>query len=515
MLTVLDREERVAPLESSVEDLAGRLLMNYADGTKHEDAEEIKITSKSLLETSDAQQVCNDVASDGIFKSVTCEESAKDKDKLSKGRQPTEKVKSSQKVGKVGADSQKECEKNEEEKLALGFYRVLQNPVKINGNTKEETNKINTADNSEEKGSVIEEQRNDDCRQDNGDCRNNEEEEGEEKQSNDGECNSGDISLRSDNSKAPIAFDEDLTTYTEVSSDDFSDDNHGPSDTEESCPPDIKSTNNMAMANYTEASDLFQMEKELKVFEVKFRELAREIQQLEKNMEAGAGEIENLEFELKKVEAECDKNLQHKEGLERHLREGRSEDRNEVTTKVLTGQMKESFSCIEDRSKDEIALDNADNEEMENREPLKTDEETFFSLTPSDVSEEEKTFSVKLETTDVATETVDDEISARVEENHSDLLLNCLVRYQPPCLAFPAKTLLMSFSLFHSDSHSPSQLSTSSCGKHETSRHLFFQNIWMATRFSLIIVKSIRIVPCIALCASFCLFSGNSICTRR
>ena len=192
MLTVLNREERVAPLESSVEDLAGRLLINYADGTKHEDAEEIKITSKSLLETSDAQQVCNDVASDGIFKSVTCEESAKDKDKLSKGRQPTEKVKSSQKVGKVGADSQKECEKNEEEKLALGFYRVLQNPVKINENTKEETN------NSEEKGSVIEEQRNNDCRQDNGDCKNNEEEEGE-KQSNDGECNSGDISLRSDN----------------------------------------------------------------------------------------------------------------------------------------------------------------------------------------------------------------------------------------------------------------------------------------------------------------------------
>ena len=469
MLTVLNREERVAPLESSVEDLAGRLLMNYADGTKHEDAEEIKITSKSLIETSDAQQVCNDVASDGIFKSVTCEEGDKDKDKLSKGQQPTEKVKSSQKVEKLGADSQIECEKNEEEKLALGFYRVLQNPVKINGNTKEETNKINTADNSEEKGSVIEEQRNDDCRQDNGDCRNNEEEEGEEKQSNDGECNSGDISLWSDNSKAPIAFDEDLTTYTEVSSDDYSDDNQGPSDTEESCPPDIKSTNDMAMANYTEARDLFQMEKELKVFEVKFRELAREIQQLEKNMEAGAGEIENLEFELKKVEAEYDKNLEHKNGIERHLREERSEDRNEVTTKVLSGQIEESFSCVENRRKDEIALDNADNEEMENRDPLKTDEETFFSLTPSDVSEEEKTFSVKLETTDVATETVDDEMSARVEENHSDLLLNCLVRYQPPCLAFPAKTLLMSFSLLHSDSHSSSQLSTSSCGKHETS----------------------------------------------
>ena len=92
MLTVLNREERVAPLESSVEDLAGRLLMNYADGAKHEDAEEIKITSKSLLDKSDAQQVCNDVASDGIFQSVTCEESDKDKDKLSKGRQATERV---------------------------------------------------------------------------------------------------------------------------------------------------------------------------------------------------------------------------------------------------------------------------------------------------------------------------------------------------------------------------------------------------------------------------------------
>ena len=88
--------------------------------------------------------------------------------------------------------------------------------------------------------------------------------------------------------------------------------------------------------------------------------------------------------------------------------------------------MKENISCIDARSKEEIA--DIDDEQMENGESSKTEEETFFSFTPSEVSEDEKTFSVKLETTDAATETEGDEISARVEENHSDLLLNCLVR---------------------------------------------------------------------------------------
>ena len=116
--------------------------MNYADGTKHDAAfgEEIRTTSKLQKEKSDAQKVVDDVASDDIFQSVTCEEGAKDKDKISKGDQATERVENSQKGGKEVLDSGGESERNEKEKHALGFYRVLRNPVKINGDgsTKQE-----------------------------------------------------------------------------------------------------------------------------------------------------------------------------------------------------------------------------------------------------------------------------------------------------------------------------------------------------------------------------------------
>ena len=413
--------------------------MNYADGTKHEAGEEIRTTSKLPKEKSDTQKVVDDVASDGIFQSVTREESDKDKDKLSKGRQVTERVEKSEEVQK---DSGGESGRDESKKHALGFYRVLRNPVEINGdgNTKEEINKVKTADNSQEKSSCKDEQ----C------CSNNE---GEE--NGNISCEKGEEGKRTDQSDAPIAPDEDLTTYSMVSSGDSTDDNEELSESAEYNSPDVKSdgislmeTPKLAIADQNESSDLFLMEKELKVVEVKFREVGREIELLEKDIEAGAGEIEDLEFELNKVEAECAKKLQYKEDLEKHLRG----ERLKVTSENIN--IKESISCIEASRKEDIGVDDPNNEEMENGETSKTEEETFFSFTPSEVSEDEKTFSVKLETRDTATETVEDEMLAKVEENHSDLLLNCLVRYQPSCLQpFWAKTLLMSFSL-NSDSSS-------------------------------------------------------------
>ena len=520
MLTLLNREGRGAPPDSSAEEMAGRLLMNYADGTKHEAGEEIRTKSNLANEKSDTQKVVDDVAGDGIFQSVTCEESGKDKDKLSKGCQATERVENKQKGGKGALDSGGESVRNEKEKHALGFYRVLRNPVKINGdgNTKEEMNNVNNeedkisdidddwtnnegeeeeakngtssgdkgedkstqlSDNDDDKISDIIEQCDDDWTNDNQ----------EEKNVTSSGDKEEDNNSQSDKSDAPIAIDEDLTTYTEVSSSDLTDDNQEPTDREEGNPPDVKSdgislmeTTKLANASKTESSDLFQMEKELKVVEVKFKELAREIELLEKHIEAGAGEIENLEFELTKVEAECDKKLQYKEDLEKHLREDRLEEKKEITMKVTSENVniEKSISCIEDSSKEEITADDADNEEMENGETPKTEEETFFSFTPSEVSEDEKTFSVKLETTDVATETVDeDEILAKVEENHSDLLLNCLVRYQPWCLPFSgfvsAKTLLMSFSLYSDTGYIMThivpwtQLLTETCGVLESS----------------------------------------------
>ena len=66
--------------------------MNYADGAKHEPGEEVRTNSKLADEKSDTQKAIDDVARDDIFQSVTCEESDKDKDKLSKGRQATERV---------------------------------------------------------------------------------------------------------------------------------------------------------------------------------------------------------------------------------------------------------------------------------------------------------------------------------------------------------------------------------------------------------------------------------------
>ena len=68
------------------------------------------------------------------------------------------------------------------------------------------------------------------------------------------------------------------------------------------------------------------------------------------------------------------------------------------------------------------------NSTNQNTDSFKTEDDIFFSFTPSEVSEEEKTFSVEIETKDVATEVLEDEIMKKVEENHSDLLLTCLVR---------------------------------------------------------------------------------------
>ena len=131
--------------------------MNYADGTKHEAGEEIRTTSKLPKEKSATQKVVDDVASDGIFQSVTREESDKDKDKLSKGRQVTERVEKSEEVQK---DSGGESGRDESKKHTLGFYRVLRNPVEINGdgNTKEEFYIVMTADISQEKSSCKDEQ---------------------------------------------------------------------------------------------------------------------------------------------------------------------------------------------------------------------------------------------------------------------------------------------------------------------------------------------------------------------
>ena len=186
-------------------------------------------------------------------------------------------------------------------------------------------------------------------------------------------------------------------------------------------------TTELAISSETagESSYLLEMEKELKIAEVKFKELAREIELLEKYIEAGGGEIERLELELSQVESGREEKLQYKEDLEKHLSEG---NRLELALRVTSEKenIKESISRIIEDSK---MVEHASNEEMETGETPKTEEETFFSFTPS---EDEKTFSVNGETTrDVATETEKDEIGAKVEENHSDLLLNCLVRYRP------------------------------------------------------------------------------------
>ena len=233
--------------------------------------------------------------------------------------------------------------------------------------------------------------------------------------------------LESENSDAPIAIDEDLTTYTELSADEVFDDKE-----EDLKLPDIKldgipfiETTELAISSETagESSYLLEMEKELKIAEVKFKELAREIELLEKYIEAGGGEIERLELELSQVESGCEEKLQYKEHLEKHLSEG---NRLELALPVTSEKenIKESISRVIDSK-----VEHASNEEMETGETPKTEEETFFSFTPS---EDEKTFSVNGETTrDVATKTEEDEIVAKVEENHSDLLLNCLVRYRP------------------------------------------------------------------------------------
>ena len=49
VLTVLNRGERGAPLDSSAEEMAGRLLMNYADGTKHGEAAAKSINASTKL----------------------------------------------------------------------------------------------------------------------------------------------------------------------------------------------------------------------------------------------------------------------------------------------------------------------------------------------------------------------------------------------------------------------------------------------------------------------------------
>ena len=494
MLTVLNRGERGAPLDSSAEEMAGRLLMNYADGTKHGEAaaKSINAGTKLTEKKSDSQKVCGDVESGDVCQRRLREEGDKDKDKPSKECHVTESVENSREREKVANNSREggECERNEEEKQALGFYRVLRNPVEINGdgNTEKEITKINTGGKNEdekdefaeegdielnkeksietkvekknEKGNKTQGEKNEgdekvdkdgskESKTKDNDLSEDDEEENketededmhnqeiqekankEDTQENENKKNSDkweETCPESENSDAPIAIDEDLTTYTELSADEVFDDKE-----EDLKLPDIKldgipfiETTELAISSKTagESSYLLEMEKELKIAEVKFKELAREIELLEKYIEAGGGEIERFELELSQVESGREEKLQYKEDLEKHLSEG---NRLELALPVTSEKenIKESISRVIDSK-----VEHASNEEMETGETPKTEEETFFSFTPS---EDEKTFSVNGETTrDVATETEEDEIVAKVEENHSDLLLNCLVRYRP------------------------------------------------------------------------------------
>ena len=138
--------------------------MNYADGTKHGEAaaKSINAGTKLTEKKSDSQKVCGDVESGDVCQRGLREEGDKDKDKPSKECHVTESVENSREREKVANNSREggECERNEEEKQALGFYRVLRNPVEINGdgNTEKEMNKINTGGkNEDEKDEFAEE----------------------------------------------------------------------------------------------------------------------------------------------------------------------------------------------------------------------------------------------------------------------------------------------------------------------------------------------------------------------
>ena len=150
----------------------------------------------------------------------------------------------------------------------------------------------------------------------------------------------------------------------------------------------------------------------LQVIEMKLENITDNIDELEKELEASDVGMHNIEKELKHVRNTYSEKEQAEKVIQSHLMEEAEWEKLQQTTLERLAE--------ETRRKDENEIE---------KDMNKTDDETFFSLTPSDASEDDKTFHVCFEKKDVATEIFDeDDVMKKVEENHSDLLLNCLVR---------------------------------------------------------------------------------------
>ena len=282
----------------------------------------------------------------------------------------TEKDKKSYSKSFIDSDTMKQ------QRYALGLCRILKSPIEYIEEEEEnkETEKIHEDKNNLYKTSSKEGGLEQDVKtiDENYECLHNEK-----------ECENQDSSTLSKSDSPLVQSEEDKTICSDDSSIYDSEDNE-----------DID------------------IERYLQVIQVKLENITDNIDELEKELKASDVGMHNIEKELKHVSNIYSEKEQTEKEIQSHLMKEEEWEKLQHTTMERLG---------EDTSR-------KDESEIE-KDMTKTDDETFFSLTPSDASEDDKTFHVCFEKKDVATEiSDDDDVMKKVEENHSDLLLNCLVR---------------------------------------------------------------------------------------
>ena len=314
---------------------------------------------------------------------------------------------------KSGTEKKENIEENmakhHQEKHDLGLYRVLQNPVSpedgeipyLDGRVENEPSKeMTSSDNHKETQRVVKES--EALKQTLHTTSNKDNEQHNEKEV--GIEDEVKPENKGNEMIAPLAADEELTTTS-----------GGSSPVEQQI-----------------ETELFKPEFELEAMATKLGDLTSEILKLEIEIEESSEVLETLEVEINKAHNKANEKKECQELIKNCLKEEQEWENMESaeTEDGLHYQAKSDVDTAEKRKHvagdDEKTITNSN--AKENADSIKTEDDIFFSLTPSEVSEEDKTFSVELETKDVATEVLEDEIMRKVEENHSDLLLTCLVR---------------------------------------------------------------------------------------
>ena len=170
--------------------------------------------------------------------------------------------------------------------------------------------------------------------------------------------------------------------------------------------------------------DIIQMEWDLKTVEVKFETILIEINDLENEIEIDNEHIQGMEIQLEKIKETYDKNQVVKDEFEKKMLK---EDKKNSPTNFEGHKTEFDIKGDIERllyKENEIKYNDKRKKERDitSNSSKNTDDETFFSMTPTPEASEEETFNEQVKTKDATTETTEE------EENHTELLITCLVR---------------------------------------------------------------------------------------